>query len=412
MTEKAKSILIYTVLIILGLTLLFWGLVQARSFLLPLSVAALLSMIILPVCRWFEKKGINRGWASLFSDLIIILFFVGLASILAAQFDSLEEDWPQIKDQIKPKFTQIQEFVAQKTGLSIEDQQKQFTGSIPGLGSDNQSQQDTTQNRQDQQNAQGQKEQAQQQNQASGGEIGSIVSSASSFVSKIFSILGTMLLIFVYIFFFLLYRRKFKLSILKMVAKERQEQARKVISDSTRVSQKYLFGRITLILFLAVLYSIGLSISGIRNAILISLLAAVLSLLPYIGNIIGYVLAMIMVFISGTGLTGIIGVSITFGITQFVESYVLEPYVVGDKVDLNPVFTIIVVVLGGALWGIVGMLIAIPALGILKVVFDHVKALQPLGYLFGEEDMGNDEQDSDNFFKKTKRWAMNKFHSS
>lgn len=235
------------------------------------------------------------------------------------------------------------------------------------------------------------------------------MSSAGSFIGQLFSFLGTFLLTFVYIFFFLLYRSKFRNSILKMVPEDKQESAQSVLGESTQISQNYLFGRLILITFLAALYSVGLAVSGVKNAILISILAAVLSLVPYIGNIIGYFLAVGMAFFSGSGATGAIGVTITFAVAQFVESYILEPYIVGDKVNLNPVFTIIVVVLGEAVWGVVGMLIAIPALGIVKVVFDHIPVLRPIGYLFGEEDIGDNEEGKDNIFKKTKRWALNKF---
>lgn len=395
MADRAKSIIIYTVLIIIGLSLLFWGLVEARSFLLPLTVAALLAMIILPVCRWFEQKGIRRGWAAFLSELVIIAFFVGTAAIMAAQLESLEDDWPDIKDRIEPKITQLQEYIADKTGFSVGQQESNIPGDLPGVNGS------TGQNRAKKSPSAGGA-----QNRGLGSS--SLLSSAEKVFSKVLNTLANLLLIFVYVFFFLLYRRKFKLSLLKMVPEKRQDKARKIISDSTRVSQQYLFGRILMILFLAVLYAVGLSLSGVRNAILVSLLAALLSLLPYIGNIIAYIIAVTLAFISGSGVGGAIGVSVTFGITQFVESYILEPYVVGDQVDLNPVFTIMVVVLGGALWGIVGMLIAIPLLGILKVIFDHVKVLQPLGYLFGEEDMGPDG-DSDHIFNRTRRWALNKF---
>lgn len=401
MADKAKDILLYTVLLIIGLTFLFWGLVEARSFLLPLTVGALLAMIILPVCRWLEQHHIPRGWASFLSDLVVILFFAGLASVLAAQFDSLEDDWPRIQERLEPRISQLQKFIANKTGLSVQEQEQTIPGDLPGFG-----------DRKGMDKVSGSEPSATAKTGAKGGSGRSsseIVSTASTVLTKIISTLGNLLLIFVYIFFFLLYRRKFKRSVLKMVPEERQPKTNKIISDATRVSQNYLLGRILMILFLVVLYSIGLSLSGIRNAILISLLAAVLSLLPYIGNVIGFTLAVTMAFVSGSGFTGAIGVAITFSITQFVESYILEPYVVGDQVDLNPVFTIIVVVLGGVLWGIVGMLIAIPLLGILKVIFDHVTVLRPLGYLFGEEDM--DSGESNNMFKRTKKWALSKFHS-
>ena len=90
---------------------------------------------------------------------------------------------------------------------------------------------------------------------------------------------------------------------------------------------------------------------------------------------------------------GIVGVSLTFGLGQFVESYILEPYVVGRKVEVNPLVTIVVVILGGSIWGIAGMILSIPVAGIAKIIFDATPALNPLGYALGDEDVeGADEQ--------------------
>ncbi len=400
MENKAKVILTYFALIVVSLFFLFTGLVQAKAFLAPLSIAALLAMMILPVCSWLEKKGVNRGWAALFSDLIILLFFVLMTGIVATQVKSLAQDWPQIKERIVPKIEQLQTFIASKTGISVEEQNQEISKKIPGGGSGEQEGESSSEQQEPQ-------EQGKSASQSSSGS--SLMSTAGNFAAKFFSFLGDFLLTFIYIFFFLLYRDKFRKSILKMVPEKKRDLAQDIIGESTKVSQNYLFGRLILIIFLAILYAIGLSVSGVKQAILISILAAVLSLLPYIGNVIGYVLAVGIALFSGSGATGVIGVSITFGITQFVESYILEPYIVGDKVNLNPVFTIIVVVLGGAVWGIMGMLIAIPAFGILKVVFDQVPVLSPLGYLFGEEGISDDKKNKDNIFKKTKRWAINKF---
>ena len=434
MGAKAKRILIYSTLLVVLLFFFFWGLAQAKGFLAPVSVAALLAMVVLPISRWLERRGVSRGWAALLSDLVILLFFVGLAWVLSAQVKSLAKDWPKIKDRVKPKIEQMQEFIANKTGISVQQQDQKVSENVPGnmlqsSGKESRSSQEPAQkkdttNTQNQQQApdkqearKGQQQQKsgplgggqQQQTQSSSGGGGSMMGSAGSFAMKVIGFFGTFLLTFVYIFFFLLYRRKFKTSILKMAPDEKREKTKSILSDSVQISQSYLSGRLILIIFLAILYSVGLSVSGVKHAILISVLAAVLSLIPYIGNIIGFFLAIAMAFFSGSGLMGALGVTITFAIAQFVESYILEPYIVGDKVDLNPVVTILVVVLGEAVWGVIGMLIAIPALGIAKVIFDHIPPLKPLGYLFGNEDIGGKEEDKNNIFTRTKKWALNKF---
>lgn len=438
MQSNTKKILTYTTLLVVLLYFFFWGLVSAKVFLAPLAVAVLLAMLVLPIARWLEGKGMKRGWAAFFSDLLILLFFTGLAAVLSYEVKSFIEDWPKIKQELEPKVAQLQRFIQDKTGISVEEQNQKVAQQVPGGGSmtsagqssegeagqqqaQQQSQEQPPQQKQEQQNQQGpeqgqepsaaqqegQQQQAAGQSQQGGGS--GLLSSAGSFVIKFFSFLGTALLTLVYIFFFLLYRSKFRKSVVRMVPKDKRDDANEVIGDSVEISQNYLVGKLILCAIIAVCYTIGLSLSGIKNAILIAVLASLLTLIPYLGNIIGFGLAMAMALFSGAGTTALLGVVLTFGITQFLESYLLEPYVVGDKVHLNPVIVILAVVLGNAVWGVVGMLIAIPVLGIAKVVFDHVAALNPLGYLLGQEDIGDDDEEG--MLSKVKQWAKDKASS-
>lgn len=403
MGNGAKTIIIYFTVVVVGLFFFFEGLVQARTFLAPVSVAALLAMIVLPVCKWLERKGLERGWASFFSVLVILLFFGVVGWVISAQVRNLARDWPQMRQKIEPKINQIGQFIEDKTGVSLPAQNNaaQRQGWPAG------------ESRQEQSPGSGQ--QGKQEGsylfgtgfQVSGS---SMLYRAGGYAAELLGALGTLLLVFVYIFFFLLYRAKFKKTIIKMVSEEKRGKAREIIDQSAHISQNYLFGRLILIVILAVFYSIGLSVSGIPHAVLISILAALITLIPIVGNIIGYSLSIGMAILSGDVLTGVIGVTVTFAVAQFIEEYFLEPYIVGEQVNLNPVITIIVVFLGGAIWGLVGMLVAIPALGILKVVCDNVPVLNPLGYLFGNERAGGD-QESGNMLKKAKRWASDKFDS-
>jgi predicted PurR-regulated permease PerM len=333
-------------------------------------------MMILPVAVKLNKWGLGKGLSVLIADLLIVGFFVGLFFLIAAQIDSIMDDWPKIKERVKPKIEQLQQYVQNKIGISEEQQVKEM-------------------------------EQLFNSGSSEGKQTGSGTQGAAQALKKAFGTFGDLLLIFVYIFFFLFYRKKLSNTLLRLAPKGNRDHTRKVIHQASQIAQQYLFGRFILILFLAVLYAVGFSISGVRNAILIAIIAAVLSLIPYIGNVIGAILALAMTFLTGGGLPAIIGVLITFTIVQFVESYILEPYVVGHKVDLNPVVTIIVVVLGGAMWGLVGMLLSIPVLGILKVIFDNVKVLKPLGYGLDERDL----EGGSSWFDSVENWFQKKFRS-
>ena len=385
MKSQAKQIIVLFTLLVVGTFFLFFGLAKAQAFLAPLTIAVLLALLMIPLSNKLELWGISRAWAAFISDLILLAFFVGLFYLVSIQVQNVAKDWPQMKEKLKPKIEQLQKFVADHTPYSVQEVNQKIGEDIPGGTKENKA---TESNKP---SASGQSK-----------GVGSVLGSA---IMSFFSFLGSTLLTFVYVFFFLLYRNKFKLSILQFIPKEKREKGVKIIKESSKISQNYLLGKLILIILLAILYIIGLSVSGIKHAILISILAAVLSLIPYIGNIIGYGLGVSMAMFAGGDSTALLGVTITFGIAQFVESYVLEPYIVGDRVDLHPVFTIIAVVLGGAVFGVVGMIIAIPVFGIIKVICDHVKPLNPVGYLLGDqkEEQKNDSNFLNKIYKKFER---------
>lgn len=412
MKSRVKEFLIISVLIIAGLYFAIVGLVEAKAFLAPLSIAILLAMVLVPVSNKLEGWGISRGWASFVSVLMTMCFFVGLFFIISMQVKSIADDWPQIKKDLKPKVKQLQEWISETTGIQPE-RQKELVEDKISSGSDEQKEADGN----NQSNSSSEKAAAgagssqkpgSSQKSGSSGSSGSagVFDSVGKVVMGFFAFLGTSLLTFVYIFFLLLYRSKMKKSILRFAPSEKRPKALEILKNSVQLSQSYLAGRLLLIFFLIVLYSIGLAISGVKHAILVSILAALLSLIPYIGNIIGFFLAMGMAAFSGGDTAAFIGVIITFSVAQFVESYILEPYIVGHKVELNPLMTILVVVLGEAVWGITGMIISIPVFGILKIVFDNIPILHPLGYTLGEEGIETHEEES--FFERAAKNIKNK----
>jgi predicted PurR-regulated permease PerM len=418
MNSKVKDFILYGGIFFTGSYFLFAGLIKGSGFFIPLTLAIILSMLMLPVAKKFESWGLGRGWSVLFSDLIILGFVIGLFFLLSYQVNTIVEDWPQLKKQIVPKIEQVQSWIERTTGFTEAQQEQKIQEAFPfgnSEGSGNQ-QQDEESGSGEKTGKSGNSGAGDATGTASGGNTGNSGSSGGSGLGKnvanlltgFLGILGNFLLVLVYIFFFMFYRSKFKKSLLKMAPDNKRDKMMKVIEQSSRVSQQYLLGRFILIMILAVLYSLGFSLLGVKYAIFVAFIAAVFTLIPYIGNIIGLTLALVFSFLDGGGIGKLLGLVGLFTVIQFIESYILEPYIVGHKVDLNPVFTIIAVVVGGAIWGIAGMIIAIPVLGIMKVIFDHLEGLKPVGYMLGEEDIDS----GDNFFNKAERWFMKKLGKS
>jgi predicted PurR-regulated permease PerM len=133
------------------------------------------------------------------------------------------------------------------------------------------------------------------------------------------------------------------------------------------------------------MYGIGFSIAGVKNAFFFAILCGLLEIIPFIGNLAGTALTLLMAVTQGGGSNIIIGILITYALVQFIQSYIIEPLVVGAEVNINPLFTIIAIVLGETVWGIPGMILAIPLVGIFKIICDNVESLKPYGFLIGEE---------------------------
>lgn len=349
--SRGKRILLTATLLIIGTYFLILSLVKAQGFLAPLVMAIVLALLMIPLAKKIEKTRINRGFASLICTFILFLISLGIFAVLSFQVKNFVDDWEEIKKQMQPKIEQAEEFIYEHTNFSKEDFEEY-------------------------------KEQNNLSTFASGGSSGE---RAFSFMKKVMDFISNYLLTFIYIFFLINYRNRFKNFFLKLVSEEQQQNAKKIIQRTATIVQQYLVGKALLIIFLTVLYSIGLGISGVDNFILISLIAAFLSLIPFIGNIIGFILALVFGFLTTGETTVLIGIIITFTLVQFIESYILEPYVVGDKVNLHPFLVILSIIAGNMIWGVMGMILAIPVLGILNVILRHVEPLKPFGYLLSTD---------------------------
>lgn len=109
-----------------------------------------------------------------------------------------------------------------------------------------------------------------------------------------------------------------------------------------------------------------------------------LEIVPFVGNITGTSLTVLVTGLHGASLSLLGGIVLTYAIVQFIQGWILEPLILGPQVKINPLFTIIALVLGELLWGISGIILAIPITAILKIVCDHIEPLKPYGFLIGE----------------------------
>jgi predicted PurR-regulated permease PerM len=356
MIKAHKTLLFPLVALLVGAYFLFSGLAEAKGFLAPLVTAIILALLLIPLGNLIEKK-LNRTFSSLLSTILLFLFSIGVFVLLSFQIKSFVDDWGKIKETMAPKIEQLQNYAYEHTALSSKDLE-------------------TYKEKNDIQSM-----------LTSSGNSGE---KAFNFINSVTSFISNYLLTFIYIFFLLNYRKRFKIFILKLFSNQRKKEVKQIINETARVAQFYLRGKLILIVILSILYSIGLGISGVSNFILIAVIASFLTLIPFIGNIIGMSLALIFGYLTQGETSILIGVILTFTLVQFIESYVLEPFIVGDKVDIHPFFVILAIILGNMIWGVMGMILAIPVLGIINVIFNHVPSLKPFGFLLSTDNSNED----------------------
>ena len=157
-----------------------------------------------------------------------------------------------------------------------------------------------------------------------------------------------------------------------------------IIQSATNVSQQYLLGLSKMIVCLWIMYGIGFSIIGVKNALFFAILCGLLEIVPFVGNITGTTLTLLVSALHDTEFSVLIGIVITYAIVQFIQGWVLEPLILGPQVKINPLFTILALVIGELLWGISGIILAIPMTAIIKILCDHIEPLKPYGFLIGE----------------------------
>ena len=311
--QRAVQLLLLVFLIVAGL----WF---AKPFLVPLSFGALLAMLFLPLCRWFERKKIPKGVAILFCILLLLSIITIIILGISWQVTDLTSELTDIENRVMQMVDDSKQFISNRFGIPVKQQEKLL--------------------------------QQQAQNSAPGGIVLNLGSSLVSF-------LVDFILCLVYIFLFMFFRTRIKNFILQLIATRQKENAKQVIHDIEKVTQQYVTGIGKMMVCLWIMYSIGFSIVGVKYALFFAILCGLLEIVPFIGNLTGNLLTVLMVIVQGGSTGMILAVLVTYAVIQFIQSYLLEPLVVGAGVNINPLFTIIILVVGELIWGIPGLVLAI-----------------------------------------------------
>jgi len=329
--------------IVVGIFLLLFFLYKIQSVLVYITIASVLSLIGRPIVRFLKKKlKFNNTIAVVVTMLILIGLFVGLVlmfiPLIVEQGRNLSLlNIDQLQSNIENLYHQVSEYFALNNidvAQSIEDSKlltKIDYSVIPNI-------------------------------------LNSIISGFGSFSIGIFSVL--------FIAFFLLKdSHLLQQGILILVPDSKETRSKKSFEKIKDLLSRYFIGLIFQILILFVIYTIVLLVFGIKNAIVIAFLCALLNLIPYIGPLIGGFLMLILTMSSNLGesfsdviLPKTIYVMIGFVFGQFVDNFFSQPFIFSKSVKSHPLEIFLIIIIAGLLFGVVGMIVAIPNYTALKVI--------------------------------------------
>ncbi len=348
-SDKSKKYPLYLeyACVLAALISLVFILYVLRDTIVPLAFAALFSILLHPLCALFEKWRIPRILAIVLSIILLFAVVVGIVYLAALQIGAFAEEIPTITKKAENFLERVLAWGEEYLNVSRTQQISEGKRYLLNLLGESRNV-----------------------------LLNTLVSTGGT--------LGTAALIPLYVFFFLLYRDFFRLFVYKAfqtVSKSRLDVILKKIYD---VIKSYLSGLVLVIGVVGILNTIGLLLLGVDYAFFFGFLAAFLILIPYIGILIGSLLPAMFSLVSSDSPWTAVGVIGVMSFVQFLEGNFITPNIVGSKVSVNPLAAIVMLLLGGQLWGLAGLILALPFTAILKVILDSHPRLEPFGFLLGE----------------------------
>jgi predicted PurR-regulated permease PerM len=333
---------------LIGLFVLGTIIVAGSSIIMPLVMAFFLSILLLPVYRFLRKKKIPE---ILSIALVILLLFIAVGGIIwffSSQISRLVSDFPQIKENIMVHLNSLSAWINKKTNFSTEKQVQLLN------------------------------EQSNKLLNSAGGMLGG----AAASLSGIFVFVG---LLPIYIFLMLFYKNLLVRFVFLWFPKENHPKVEEVVRESESIIKSYLVGLLIQITYLTILVGGILLIVGIKHALLIGVIFAILNLIPYVGALIGNIIGVLLTLTSSQEVWPIFAVLITIAVVQFLDNNILMPRIVGSKVKINALASIVGVIVAGNIAGVAGMFLSLPVIAVFKIIFDRTDSLRQWGVLLGDE---------------------------
>lgn len=336
---------------ILAVSIILIGLLMIGKFIFaPLLLSIFFGILISPIVNKLEKFKINSVISSVCVVFMLFSLLFGIVMVISTQYYNMLEQLPSMEKKLEATSNAVLEYITENTKIEkdyiinmsnqlIEDGKSQFSEVF------------------------------------------------STLWTSLSSLISFMVLLPVFTLLVVIYRDSAKqfvkeLSVQKDVVYNEWIGA---LGSIKKVVRKYLLGLVIVMFILAVLNTLGLYLIGVPFALTLGITSAVLSIIPYIGNFVGGGFAIFVALTTMENPLAAVSVLILFVLVQFVEGNIITPKIMGNQIGLNPLIVIIALLVGGFIWGIVGMVLSIPVVAIFKVLVERKESLKPLVVLLNDE---------------------------
>jgi predicted PurR-regulated permease PerM len=338
-----SKLLLWLQYIVYGSLILYFG----RNIFIPISFALLISFILYPICAWLEKKGLGRLMAIVVAISLLMLTGVFMVALLIYQFTEFLEEWPAIQGKISQALAEISEMIS-VFGYSKEEQNQLIS---------------------------------RMSDQSSGNILGFIKNAISA---STFSIV-LLVLIPVYAVLILYYRQYWVKILARLFPAEKNESLREMLTLTIKAYYSFIKGMALVYLVVGSLNSVGLLLLGVPHAILFGFIASILTFIPYVGIIVGSLLPIAMAWITYDSIWYPVGIIGIFSFVQYLEANVIFPVAVSSRLNVNTLVMLIAIFAGGIVWGMAGMILFVPFVGIAKLIADHNPKWKTISMILGVE---------------------------
>lgn len=334
-------------ILLVGIIALLAIMYIAKGIIIPVVFAIIIAIVLHPVVNFMVRLKINRVLAIILTMFLTFLVIAAFGAVFIAQAGRFGESWPVLVE----KFTSLlNQNIADAADYFNKDPQKIHDWITKTQGD--------------------------------------IINVSTAAIGQTIVILGNglvvLLLIPFYIFMILFYQPLLVEFIRRLSGANYQSHVRQLVSQIKTVIQRYLVGLVIEAALMAAMNTAALLLLGIEYAFILGILAAVLNVIPYIGGIIAVAMPMMVALVTKPSPWYAFYIMVAYYIIQLIDNHYIVPYIVASKIKINALFSVIIVLVGNALWGIPGMFLSMPILAIIKLICDHIEPLKPWGFLLGD----------------------------